>query len=91
MDPSCGLLTTKFVKLTRLKKFNVLSPNTLLGCMIYPILRERYCIIYLWKILEGLVPNFSDPIVFSFTDRRSRSCIVSHVNPGRQGTLAFII
>ena len=25
--------------------------------------RERYCIIYLWKILEGLVPNFSDPIV----------------------------
>ena len=34
MDPSYGLLT-KFVKLTRLKKFNVLSPNTLLGCMIY--------------------------------------------------------
>ena len=51
--------------------------------------RERYCIIYLWKILEGLVPNFSDPIVCSFSDRRGRSCIVSHVNPGRQGTLAF--
>ena len=49
--------------------------------------RERYCIIYLWKILEGLVPNFSDPIVCSFSDRRGRSCIVSHVNPGRQGTL----
>ena len=51
--------------------------------------RERYCIIYLWKILEGLVPNLSDPIVCSFSDRRGRSCIVSHVNPGRQGTLAF--
>ena len=51
--------------------------------------RERYCIIYLWKILEGLVPNFSDPIVRSFSDRRGRSCIVSHVNPGRRGTLAF--
>ena len=51
--------------------------------------RERYCIIYLWKILESLVPNFSDTIVCSFSDRRGRSCIVSHVNPGRQGTLAF--
>ena len=51
--------------------------------------RERYCIIYLWKILEGLVPNFSDPIVCSFSNRRGRSCIMSHVNPGRQGTLAF--
>ena len=50
--------------------------------------RERYCISYLWKILEGLVPNFSGPIVCSFSDRRGRSCIVSHVNPGRQGTLA---
>ena len=39
MDPSYGLLT-KFVKLTRLKKSNVLSPNTLLGCMIYPILKD---------------------------------------------------
>ena len=25
--------------------------------------RERYCIIYVWKIIEGLVPNFSKPIV----------------------------
>ena len=25
--------------------------------------RERYCIIYVWKIIEGLVPNFSNPIV----------------------------
>ena len=60
-------------KLTRLKKSNVLSLNTLLGCIMYDLpytkrlkmlnlnslhrRRERYCIIYLWKILEGLVPN----------------------------------
>ena len=44
---------------------------------------------YLWKFLEGLVPNFSDPIVYSFSDRRGRSCNVSHVDYGRQGTLAF--
>ena len=24
--------------------------------------RERYDIIYMWKIIEGLVPNLSDPI-----------------------------
>ena len=37
--------------------------------------RERYCIIYVWKIIEGLVPR--------------RSCIVSHVNLGRLGSLAY--
>ena len=42
--------------------------------------RERYCIIYVWKIIEGLVPNFSNPIVCSYSDRRGRSCIVSHVH-----------
>ena len=26
---------------------------------------ERYCIIYVWKIIEGLVPKFSNPIVCS--------------------------
>ena len=38
---------------------------------------------------RGLVPNFSDPMVCVFSDRRSRSSIVSHVNPGRQSTLAL--
>ena len=51
--------------------------------------RERYCIIYVWKIIEGLVPNFSNPIVCSYSDRRGRTCIVSHVHVGRLGTLAF--
>ena len=51
--------------------------------------RERYCIIYVWKIIEGLVPNFSKPIVCSNSERRGRSCIISHVNFGRLGSLAY--
>ena len=51
--------------------------------------RERYCIIYVWKIIEGLVPNFSKPIVCSYSERRGRSCIISHVNLGRLGSLAY--
>ena len=34
--------------------------------------RERYGIIYVWKMIEGLVPNLSDPITCSFSDRRGR-------------------
>ena len=51
--------------------------------------RERYCNIYVWKIIEGLVPNFSKPIVCSYSERRGRSCIISHVNLGRLGSLAY--
>ena len=50
--------------------------------------RERNCIIYVWKIIEGLVPNFSKPIVCTHSERRGRYCVVSHVNIGRSGTLA---
>ena len=51
--------------------------------------RERYCIIYVWKIIEDLVPNFSKPIVCTHSERRGRYCVVSHVNIGRSGTLAY--
>ena len=51
--------------------------------------RERYCIIYVWKIIEDLVPNFSKPIVYTHSERRGRYCVVSHVNIGRSGTLAY--
>ena len=103
MDPSYGLLT-KFVKLfNQIEKIQRAFTKHITGMYDLPYTkklkmlnlnslhrrRERYCIIYLWKILEGLGPNFSDPIVCSFSNRRGRSCIVSHVNPGRQGTLAF--
>ena len=46
--------------------------------------RERYCIIYIWKII-----NFSSPITSTFSGRRGRSCVISHVNVGRVGTLAY--
>ena len=51
--------------------------------------RDRYQIIYLWKIIEGLVPNLSTPITCTFSERRGRSCVVSHVNMGRLGTLSY--
>ena len=51
--------------------------------------RERYCIINIWKIIEGLAPYFSNPITSTFPERRGRSCVISHVNVGRVGTLAY--
>ena len=51
--------------------------------------RERYCIIYSLKIIEGLAPNFSNPITSTFSGHRGRSCVISHVNVGRVGTLAY--
>ena len=51
--------------------------------------RERYGIIYVWKIIERLVPNLSDPITCSFSDRRGRACVVCHSGAGRLGTLKY--
>ena len=51
--------------------------------------RDRYQIIYLWKIIEELVPNLSTPITCTYSERRGRSCVVSHVNMGRLGTLSY--
>ena len=51
--------------------------------------RERYIIIYVWKILEGLVPNLFPPICTKTSDRRWRTCISSHINVGRLGTLEY--
>ena len=51
--------------------------------------RERYCIIYIWKIIDGLAPNFSNPITSTFSGRRGRSCVISHVNVDRVGTLSY--
>ena len=51
--------------------------------------RDRYSIIYVWTIVEGLVPNLSDPITCSFSDRRRRTCIAYHAGVGRLGTLKY--
>ena len=50
--------------------------------------RERYIMIYMWKILEKKVPNLMSPIEFSISDRRGRCCKVSNVATGRLGSLA---
>ena len=50
---------------------------------------ERYCIIYIFKIIESWAPNFSNPIRSTFSGRRGRSYVISHVNVGRVGTLAY--
>ena len=51
--------------------------------------RDRYQIIYLWKIIKELVPNLSTPIICTYSERRGRSCVVSHVSIGRLGTLSY--
>ena len=51
--------------------------------------RERYIIIYVWKILENLVPNLVKPLQFYVSDRTGRLCSVSHVKLGHTGTLAY--
>ena len=50
---------------------------------------ECYCTIYVWKIIEGLVPTFSKPIICYFSEHRRRSYIVSHVHLGWLGSLAY--
>ena len=44
---------------------------------------------YVWKIVECLVPNFSPPIRSRTSDRRGRACIASHVSVARLGMLAY--
>ena len=44
--------------------------------------RERYIIIYVWKILENLVPNLVKPLQFYVSDRRGCLCSVSHARLG---------
>ena len=44
--------------------------------------REIYGIIYVWKIVEALVSNLSDPITCSFSDFRGRTCVVCHSGAG---------
>ena len=42
--------------------------------------RERYQIIYTWRIIEGQVPNFdTTPIICTHNDRRGRSCVMPSV------------
>ena len=51
--------------------------------------RERDMALFIvWKIVEGLVPNLSDPITCSFSDRRG-TCVGCHSGAGRLGTMKY--
>ena len=50
--------------------------------------RPRYIIIYVWNILEGLVPNIFPPGTKE-SDHRGRTCITSRINVGRLGILEY--
>ena len=45
--------------------------------------KMRCIIIYVWKILEGLVHTLFPPICTKSSDRRGRTCIMSHIHVGR--------
>ncbi len=49
--------------------------------------RDRYAAIYLWKIVENIVPNLSEPIKTHLSGRRGRMCDIKVVEPGHIGTL----
>ena len=49
--------------------------------------RDRYMAIYMWKILERKVPNFSPPIQCHISDRRGRLCSSGVVPTGHLGML----
>ena len=51
--------------------------------------RDRYTIIYVWKVLESIVPNLNIPITCYSSIRRGRLCTTSHVEIGHLGTLVY--
>ena len=51
--------------------------------------RERYIIIYVWKMLESKVLNFNPPIISLWNERRGRMCVESHVATGQFAVTAL--
>ena len=63
----------------------------LIGLHMYSLQRrrERYAAIYVWKILEDMVPNLSPPIAENLSGRRGRMCVLNVVEQGHIGSLAY--
>ena len=54
---------------------------------LYSLQRRRTrCV---WKVVEELVPNLSDPITYSFSDCMGSTCIIYHAGVGQLGTLKY--
>ena len=52
--------------------------------------RDRYQIIYIWKIMESLVANLDPPIAVSTSSRLGKMCVKSTVPHGHTGTLVSV-
>ena len=53
--------------------------------------RERYRIIYIWRILEGQVPNLlSTPVEYHLNVRRGRLCKIPRVSPSAPGSIQSV-
>ena len=75
-----------------IKGFSLFSyQEGLSNLKIYPLQhrKERYIIIYVWKILDNIVPNLVKPLQLYVSDMKGRLCSVSHVRLGHTGTLAY--
>ena len=88
MVHSCGVLILKvqrsFTKhIFGMQYFDYKSRLSRIGLYSLQRRREIYLIIYIWKILEKLVPDFSSYV----STRRGRLCTVNHVPVGRLGSL----
>ena len=51
--------------------------------------RDRYIVIYMWKILENLVPNLIPKVQIYTSERRGRLCYTQHVPVGHIGSICF--
>ena len=51
--------------------------------------RDRYIIIYMWKIVEKVVPNLNTPITWKLFERRGRLCDVLSVLSGAERTKCY--
>ena len=49
--------------------------------------RERYRIIYIWKVLEGHVPNVNNKIISTPHARLGRKCVIPRVPNGKLGKI----
>ena len=51
--------------------------------------RDRYIVIYMWKILDNLVPNLIPKVQIYTSERRGRLCYTQHVPVGHIGSICF--
>ena len=80
---SIGLIQNlEAIQWSFLRKTNGSAGNDYWTCLknmkVYSLQRrrERYRIIYIWKVLENLVPNINDQIKCKENARRGRHCII---------------